>query len=385
MKINVSSLSLEKIVLGIMVISAVMGGFFSTKMFVDINKSIESAKESARPAKINLITITTPNCTDCFNVDSAVADFKKQNITVGEEKSIIFDSAEAQSLIKQLDIKRVPTYLATGEITKENLIEFLKTNGEIKNNTFVFTRLTPLFIDTQTKKEMGAVSVTILADSSNLYFPDPKLIIDQLKNSGIKISKQKKLEWDSAEGQRLIKKYTITKIPTFLFSEDADAYDALKSVWTQIGTIEKDKTYVARDIFTPYRDIKSGQIMGLVQAIYVTDSTCPDCYDPAVLQKGILTKNFGLAITSSKTVDINSEKGKGLKQKYNLSAVPTVLLSPDADLYANLKRIWKSVGTVEKDGWYVFREMKQLGGAIYKDLTTDKIIRPEQSSANPGQ
>jgi len=42
------------------------------------------------------------------------------------------------------------------------------------------------------------------------------------------------------------------------------------------------------------------------------------------------------------------------------------------------------VGTVEKDGTYVFREgVKQMG--IYKDLTTNKVIEPVVNTNNPQQ
>ncbi len=381
MKLNIKSLSPQKIILGVILISAITGGFFATKMVADINKNIATAKESVRPANIKIIKITTPSCVDCFDIDSAIAILKQQNIAMGEEKSIAFDSDEAKSLIEQLDIKKVPTYLIIGEIAKSNITEFFKANGDIKNDTFVFTKISPLFIDTQTKKKVGQVFATILADSSCQYCTNPKIVIEEFKEAGIKITNQKELQWYSWEGQQLIEKYNIIKVPTFLLSADADAYDILKANWSQIGTVEKDKTYVMRNVPPPYRDLSKNQILGLVDLVYITDATCSDCYKPEVLQKEILTKAFRIGINSERKIDINSEEGKALKQKYNLSVIPTVLLSPGVDQYTNLKNIWKSVGTVEKDGWYIFREMKQLGGAIYKDLTTDKIIRPATQPA----
>lgn len=371
-KIKEANITLPGVLLSIILVITIIGALLVTKTLSDIKQSIAST----RSANIKITRIITPDCTDCFNVDSVITILKQQNIMVEEDKTISFDSAEAQSLIKQFNIQRVPTYVASGEINKNNVSDFFKNNGHIKNDTFVFTKITPLFIDTQTKNKIGQIFATVLTDPYCSYCLNPKLVIEDFKKADIKVTIQKELQWDSPEGQQFIKKYNITRVPTFLLSADADYYDSLKSVWSQVGTIEQDKTYVARNIFMPYRDLVKNQIAGLVNVVYIVDVTCADCYKPEVVQKNILVKNFGLAISYEKTIDINSEEGKVLKQKYNLSSIPTVLLSPAVDEYVNLKNIWKSVGTVEKDGWYVFRQMNQLGGTIYKDLNSNKIIRP---------
>ena len=94
-----------------------------------------------------------------------------------------------------------------------------------------------------------------------------------------------------------------------------------------------------------------------------------------------------MGIRSERTVDALSGEGQGLISKYKITRVPTILTSPESDQYTNLKNVWKNVGTVESDGWYVFREMQQLRGAVYKDLTTNQIVGRVQSatpSATPG-
>ncbi|MDO8618388.1 MAG: hypothetical protein Q7R49_00420, partial [Candidatus Daviesbacteria bacterium] len=86
---------------------------------------------------------------------------------------------------------------------------------------------------------------------------------------------------------------------------------------------------------------------------------------------------------SQRSVDISSVEGKSLLARYGITKVPTILISPEADQYANLKNVWKNVGTVETDGWYVFREMQQLRGAVYKDLTTNQIVGKVVASPSP--
>lgn len=359
---------MPKIILFIALLATVIGALVSTKTLVAVNKNIAAAKETARPANIKIVKISVPNCQECFNLDAAVNDLKKQNVKVEEEKTLTFDSPEASASIKQFAIKKVPTYIVSGEVTKNNLEVFVKNNGEVKDNTFIFTKVTPIFINAQTQQEMGKVIATIISDPSCLQCIDPKLTIESFKKAGVKITNQRELVWNSYEGQQIISQYKITKLPTFVLSPDIDIYDNVKSNWANIGTVETDKTYVARNLFLPYRDLEKGQILGLVDLIYLTDSSCTDCYKAVDVQKPILKQGYGVGIRFERTVDVASAEGQNLTNKYKITKVPTILLSSEADQYTNLKNVWKNVGTVENNGWYVFREMQQLQGAVYKDL-----------------
>lgn len=384
---RVVNLPWPKIFLGVTLIATVAGALFATKTLSGIDKNIANAKEEARAANIKLTKITTPNCVDCFSIDAAVSTLKKQNVSVGEENAVTSDSSEGKSLIKQFGIKRLPTYILTGEVTKKTIEGFVKNNGEIKNKTFVFTKIIPVFVDAKTRKEMGRVTATILTDPTCSQCIDPKLTVEAYKKAGVKIIEEKEVAWNSAEGQALISQYKVTKLPTFLLSKDIDLYDEVKTNWTRIGTVESDKTYIARNLSLPYRDIEKGQILGLVDLIYLADTTCADCYKPEVTQKSILTRGYGVGIRSERTVDVNSAEGQNLVNQYKIIKEPTILMSPDVEEYAGIKNVWKSVGTVEADGWYVFREMQQLGGIIYKDLASNEVIRPAQANTanNAGQ
>ncbi|MCL5438910.1 MAG: hypothetical protein M1268_02880 [Patescibacteria group bacterium] len=377
------NISWPKIILYITLLVTIAGALVSTKTLAVINKNIAAAKEAARPANIKIIKITTPNCKNCFNVDDAVFGFKKLNVKVEGEKTQVFDSPEARAFIKQFAIKKVPTYLITGEVTKNNLEGFVKSNGEVKNNTFIFTKLAPIFIDTGTGQEMGKVTVTLITDSFCSQCVDLKTIIENFKKAGVKVKETKELAWNSLDGQSAINQYKITKIPTFIFSPEFDLYDSLKSNWPNFGTVEKDKTYIARNLPLPYRDLIKGQIVGLVDLIYLTDSSCTDCYKVQDIQKPILTQGYGVALRSERLVDISSTEGKSLLAQYGITKVPTILISPEADQYTNLKNVWKSVGTVGSDGWYIFTGFNQLGNITYKDLTNNQIIRPAKPSPNP--
>lgn len=362
------------IILAVTLFAATFGALISTKTLITINKNIAAAKEEARPANIKLTKITVPNCQNCFDLDSSVADFKKLNVKIEEEKTLDFNSVQADPITKQLSIKKVPTYIATGEVTKKTIENFVKVSGEIRDNTFIFTKLTPVFIDTETGQEIGNVEATLITDSSCLLCTDPKAMVEKFKKAGVKISSVREFAWNSFEGQNLISRFKIAKVPTFIFSPGFDLYDRAKSSWQNFGTVESDKTYVVRNLPLPYRDLTKEQIVGLVDAIYLTDSSCPNCYKVSEVQKPIVTSGFGVALRFERTVDVLSGEGRRLVNQYQITKVPTILLSPEADGYINLKNVWQKVGTVEKDGWYVFRQMQQLRGAVYKDLETGQTV-----------
>jgi len=381
---SIGNLPWPKIILSLSLSATIIGALASTKILTDINRNVAAAKEAARPANVKIVKITTPDCADCFDVDSAISSFKKLNIKVEDEKTITLDSPEAQASIKQFSIKKVPTYLVTGEVIKNNLETFVKNNGDIKDDAFIFTKLSPVFIDPETKQEKGWVTATVITDSTCSQCVNPKTTVEDFKKAGVKVKYLKEFTWNSLSGQSVINQYKIIKIPTFVFSPEFDLYDTLKSSWSNFGTVEQNKTYVARNLPLPYRDLTKGQIAGLVDIIYLTDSTCVDCYKVQDIQKPILVNGYGVALRSERFVDTASAEGRNLISKYKISKVPTILISPEIDQYTNLKNVWKSVGIIETDGWYVFTEFSQLGNIIYKDLTNNQVIRPAgQPSPSP--
>lgn len=368
-----------KVFLIVAVMSTVIGAGISTRTLAQADKKIAEAKEMSRPANVTLTKIAVENCADCFNIDDAIATFKRQNVAVSEEKTFISTSAEAKSLIAELGIKRLPAYLVKGEITKSSLEAFVKGNGEIKNNTFIFTGITPLFIDPETNKEMGKVSITYITDPSCVACVNPKLTVDAYKEAGVKVTEEKEVPWSSSEGQRLIGQYKIEKLPTFILSSDASYYPSIKNNWQNIGTVESDGAYIARQLFLPYRDVAKGQIVGLVDTIYITDSSCTDCYKPQDVHKNILTQGFGVGIRSEQTFNINTSSGKSLVDKYKITQIPTLLISPEVKEYTGIVQVWPQVGTTEPDGWFVFRQVAGLN-VIYKDLASNQVVRPQQQA-----
>ena len=105
----------------------------------------------------------------------------------------------------------------------------------------------------------------------------------------------------------------------------------------------------------PYYDIKTQQKKGFIDVVLLKDKSCSDCFD--VTRYLSTLKRFGMAIATSSIYDISSPEGKSYVEKYNIKKVPTMLMSASADDYSGFKKLWKSVGTVESDGWFIFRKV----------------------------
>lgn len=222
-------------------------------------------------------------------------------------------------------------------------------------------------------KPSTPVDVTILADPSCSSCINASALTLYLQQSfGVNITRENVLDYTSAQAQGLINKYNITSVPAFIASAGMASYGNMSRLWPQLGTVEQDGSYVLRAEIPPYRSLSDGKIKGLVKLSNIVDGSCKECYDIS-LQKIPLSR-LGIFIANESTYDVSSEQGKAYVKGLNITKVPTIVLSPDAKYYANLNGVWAEVGTVENDGTYVFRNLDALGGIVYKDLVTEKII-----------
>ena len=216
------------------------------------------------------------------------------------------------------------------------------------------------------------INITVLTKKDCPECWDVNLFIDALKQKNIKNPKPKIVYIDSSKGKKLIDQYKITKVPTVLLSGDLTSDQDLKAGLGVLGDII-NKVFVLRQVIPPYIDVKTGEEKGRLSIIYLTDSSCKDCYD-VTLNADILKNKFVIAPKDSKTIDVNSPEGKQLVAKYGIKLVPTFLLQGQVSEYTGLQQIWSQIGQVTNDGTYIFTQVDQMG--TYKDLVKNKVIVP---------
>jgi hypothetical protein len=215
------------------------------------------------------------------------------------------------------------------------------------------------------------VNVILLYDASCTQCIDLEPLVQRLSEIGVAFNSTIKIDTNLPPGNALVEYYHIQRVPTLIFDKQAEKYDTIASQWTLVGTREPDGSLVYRNITPPYRDLSTGKIVGLVHITYLVDASCPDCYAVS-LHKEFLQGRFGMILSNETTVDISSKEGKMLIQQYNISKVPTVFISKEAESYPLFTTIWAVLGSTEKDGTYVFRNFDALQGLPYKNTTTAK-------------
>ncbi len=196
-------------------------------------------------------------------------------------------------------------------------------------------------------------------------------ILDQIKAQNIKLGSEKNVDSNSAEGKEIIKKFNITRLPTFIISGELDKDPKLKDFFSKAGeTI--DGSFVFRQVGPPYVDVTTSKVKGKITFDLLVDSSCSQCYD--VTRHEAILQQFGIT-TPGNIIDTKSAAGKSLIKKYGIKLVPTFVLAGEMDAYPDLKPVWEQVGIIAGDGAYVFTTGVPLMGT-YKNLSTDKIITP---------
>ncbi len=343
---------------------------FITSRINKIEKAKELLAEKNRPANLEVTKIIPSECSDCYSIDLALEGLRKQNVNITSE--VVMTEEEASSLVSQYGITKLPALIIEGEVNKtEQLNKFFNDNGEmIGSSTAVYTNIKPPFYDVENKKVLGRVSLITIADSSCKNCPTMQSLISLLAQSGVAITSEKTFEYNSVEGKDLIDKYSIKAAPTILVSEDIEIYPEIKK---QLDDSEVKKIinyYVVPSTSLPRRDLEQDKIIGLVDLISLKDASCTECYD-VNNNKPILTR-FGIVINKENDYDIDSTEGKDLINKYNITKIPIILISPEISEYETFEQIWADVGSIEEDGWYVMRNPELLGN--YKDLVTNKVV-----------
>ncbi len=341
----------------------------------EISANTIKAKEDARPADIQVIKLKDSACTDCFNIEKVLDDLKSKNVNVIKEESVDPYSDQGKELVSRLGITKLPTLIISGEIKKPSIENIWKSGWETKSasgkDSVVYTNILPPYVNPSTKEVLGRVSLWYIIDSSCKECQGLLSLVSGLKAQGVALAQEKTIEYKTSEAQDLIKKLGIQRIPAVVLSKNILEYPSVKEALETSDIQEKEGLLAIEVPSPPYKDVASGQIKGLVKAIYLNDSSCKSCYDVSSL-RNIVSNVIGLTVAEEKNIDISSDEGKETLNKYKIEKAPTLLLSGESADYPGFSTAFAQVGSQENDGWFVIRNPQIFGG--YKDLTTGQEV-----------
>ncbi len=355
------------VVLGIvLIVNALIIGSMQNKL----SAKVQQTKEQSKPAELSVTVIANSECAECFDVADIVESIKGPKQNIAKKESLEFSSSAAASLIAKYGIQKIPAVIVTGDIGKVTLPFFEKNSDAL-----VFATPAAPYTDVKTGTVSGKVTSYLISDKTCKNCYDLQNLIAQLKLAGVVFSKENDLDVSSNDAKILLEKYQVSGVPTLLLSNEASAYEVITQGWPSIGTHENDGMYVMRSPYAPFKNISTGKIEGLVDMTYIVDPSCNTCYNVST-HKLILTNPRGMAITvnSEKTVDVTGDEGKEIAKKYNITKVPTVILSKSMGVYPGLSSIARFFA-VQNDGTYVFTAPEVMG--IYKDLSTGETVTPK--------
>ncbi len=350
------------------------------KRIVNINEAEIELKEKMKPAELEITKISTSNCEFCTDTTKIIEQLKSMNVNVTKEIVLDASSKEAKELIKKFSIQKLPSFIISGELNKSNQINtFFTDNGEIIDEKFVYRNIRAPYFDTKLNKPVGIVSAFSITDSSCELCVDLSQIMTALnKLKGVYVEQVTKLDVKDSKAIDIIKNNNLKKVPALLISSEIEYYEDLSEEFAKSDIPKKNGYYIVESPVPPYKDLSTNNIVGLVDVIYIKDKTCAECYDVAINEQ--ILQRLGLALDNQKTIDVNSNEGRELIEKYKISKVPIIIISPDAESYPSISLIWKSVGSIESDGWLVMRNAELLGS--YKDLETGQTIKAKNGASN---
>jgi len=352
------------ILISALLLILLLNSFFTINSVNTLNKKITEIEKFNTPTNISLSIIT---CNGCSNVSSVIDNIKNKNVKILKENSFDFNSNNAKSLIKEYNIKKLPSIIITGQINNSK-IKF--DNFKLQKSALIFDNVKAPYFDIASEQLKGQVKIIEIVDSSCKDCISLSSIPLGLGKSGVFISNWKKIEYNSTEGKKLINEFGIKEVPTLLISNEIDYYGEVKSSLTKLGLNKKQGYYMLHAIQPPYRDLSENKIVGLVDLITLSDKSCASCYNVSV-NKQILGK-LGVTIKNENDYDVSSPEGKALILKYDIQEVPMIILSPEAKKYPSFVNAWKPVGIVEKDGWFVMQKPQALG--VVKNIINGTII-----------
>ncbi len=231
-------------IFGLMLVGGIVTIVFFVKTNSLANKNMAATAEANRPANLDITTITDNTCADCFNINPLLDSIKKENVKITNQKTLDKNSDEAKQLIKEFAIKKLPTIIVKGELTKnKNLATFFSKAGDTTGGTFVFRQVGSPYELTDTGEVKGRIKLTLLADTTCTTCYDVSQHETILRQFGI-ITTGTVVDTKSAAGQALIHKYGIKLVPTFVLSGDVASYPDLKTIWSQVGVVAYDGAYV---------------------------------------------------------------------------------------------------------------------------------------------
>ncbi|MFH1785386.1 MAG: hypothetical protein ABH842_03075 [Candidatus Micrarchaeota archaeon] len=337
------------------------------------NNTLQLGNDTQKKA-VTLTVIESP-CVECNYGELAI---QQVNIFLSESEYVYLDSVQnlsytsedADHFISQYNITELPVIIVSGSPeADENLVSIWLQNvgSQESDGTLVSRGIYPPYYDIALGKSFGLVSGIAIHASDCNDCMDASEFMPPLEDIsvGVIFSNKTILDENDSMAQELISKYNITKLPVLLLDEDFFVYP-ISQYFVSLGTFEDDGWFVLRTIKPPFKQLPDNQVRGIVDAIYIGNVSCDACFDPKELG-AYFSQAAGFYLKNETYYESNSTEAATLIKKYNLTKIPSLLLSPEVSIYSNFDVVWQSQNnSIESDGWHILRNYDMLNTTFYE-------------------
>lgn len=223
------------------------------------------AKTGTLKGKVSATLLLKKSCTNCVDLKNVVTQLKQMGLLVTTVTEI--QAENGKELIQRYKITKAPTLLLSAEAIEYPVIkEVWEQIGSIEEDGMLVLReVAPPYYDLEKKSVQGIVDITLLTDKQCKECFDVSVLKQILEqNFAMAFGKEKTVDISSKEGKELVTRYEIKTAPTLIASKEAEAYQGIGEAWEQVGTKEKDGSYVFRkpELLQgiKYKDISTGEI-----------------------------------------------------------------------------------------------------------------------------
>ncbi len=217
--------------------------------------------------RVSVTLITDASCRDCFDIAQFGDQLKQVGVSVTSTENLDFKDKEAQDLIKQYGITKIPTMLLSHDALAYDPVKqaWPQVGTEESDGMLVMRNPTPPYRDLASRQVRGMVTLTYLVDNTCTACYNVSLHKQVLEQSfGMKFKQEKTVDISGPLGKQLIEKYAVTAIPTFLLDSEAAAYPLMAQAWSQVGTQHADGTFIFQKVDllqgVAYKDLATNTI-----------------------------------------------------------------------------------------------------------------------------
>lgn len=213
--------------------------------------------------EVSVINIVDSLCKECVPLNQVTNALKQSGVAVTEEKTYEYDSKDSVELINKFNISRIPAILISNEVNYYNEIkEQIQELTNEKNGYYALHATSPPYRDLSKNEVVGFVKIILLNDSSCKECYNVNINKQILLRLGVFVKEETAIDIADEEGQALIFKYGIEKVPALLLSPETENYPLFVQVWESVGSVEEDGWYVMRkpENLGTYRNLKTNEV-----------------------------------------------------------------------------------------------------------------------------